>query len=245
MSGCSFVSSGWNTKPRSANSTPATMIAGPAGGADPSQLDVPLAAGDLAERGLDARDGAAHGGEPTGSSPSSRVPLVGWTGRSPPRTPLRKSPHDQPSAVTKVYRNGVTALEDVSVEVEKGEFVFVVGQSGSGKSTLIRLLLKEEEATKGERLRRRQEPREDHVLEGAVPAPEHRDGLPGLQAVDRQDRVRERGVRAGGHRQAEARDRPAGARDPGVRGPGRQAQQLSRTSSRAASSNGSRSREPA
>ena len=51
--------------------------------------------------------------------------------------------------VTKVYRNGVTALEDVSVEVEKGEFVFVVGQSGSGKSTLIRLLLKEEEATKG------------------------------------------------------------------------------------------------
>ena len=51
--------------------------------------------------------------------------------------------------VTKVYRNGVTALEDVSVEVEKGEFVFVVGQSGRGKSTLIRLLLKEEEATKG------------------------------------------------------------------------------------------------
>ena len=52
-------------------------------------------------------------------------------------------------AVTKVYRNGVTALEDVSVEVEKGEFIFVVGQSGSGKSTLIRLLLKEEEVTKG------------------------------------------------------------------------------------------------
>ena len=52
-------------------------------------------------------------------------------------------------SVTKVYRNGVTALEDVSVEVEKGEFIFVVGQSGSGKSTLIRLLLKEEEATKG------------------------------------------------------------------------------------------------
>jgi cell division transport system ATP-binding protein len=51
--------------------------------------------------------------------------------------------------VTKVYRNGVTALEDVSVEVEKGEFIFVVGQSGSGKSTLIRLLLKEEEVTKG------------------------------------------------------------------------------------------------
>jgi cell division transport system ATP-binding protein len=51
--------------------------------------------------------------------------------------------------VTKVYRNGVTALEDVSVEIEKGEFVFVVGPSGSGKSTMIRLLLKEEESTRG------------------------------------------------------------------------------------------------
>jgi cell division transport system ATP-binding protein len=51
--------------------------------------------------------------------------------------------------VTKTYRNGVTALTDVNVEVEKGEFVFIVGQSGSGKSTMIRLLLKEEEATKG------------------------------------------------------------------------------------------------
>jgi cell division transport system ATP-binding protein len=52
--------------------------------------------------------------------------------------------------VTKTYRNGVTALEDVNVDVEKGEFVFIVGQSGSGKSTMIRLLLKEEEASKGE-----------------------------------------------------------------------------------------------
>jgi cell division transport system ATP-binding protein len=52
--------------------------------------------------------------------------------------------------VSKVYRNGVRALDDVSVDVEKGEFVFIVGASGSGKSTFIRLLLKEEEATRGE-----------------------------------------------------------------------------------------------
>jgi cell division transport system ATP-binding protein len=52
--------------------------------------------------------------------------------------------------VTKLYKDSVRALDDVSVEVGKGEFVFVVGPSGSGKSTLIRLLLKEEEPTKGE-----------------------------------------------------------------------------------------------
>ena len=52
--------------------------------------------------------------------------------------------------VTKTYKNGVTALTDVTVEVDKGEFVFIVGQSGSGKSTMIRLLIREEDATKGE-----------------------------------------------------------------------------------------------
>jgi cell division transport system ATP-binding protein len=51
--------------------------------------------------------------------------------------------------VTKTYKNSLTALDDISVEVEKGEFVFIVGPSGSGKSTFIRLLLKEEEPTSG------------------------------------------------------------------------------------------------
>jgi cell division transport system ATP-binding protein len=51
--------------------------------------------------------------------------------------------------VTKIYKDSVVALEDVNIEVAKGEFVFVVGPSGSGKSTFIRLLLKEEAPTRG------------------------------------------------------------------------------------------------
>jgi cell division transport system ATP-binding protein len=52
--------------------------------------------------------------------------------------------------VTKLYKDSVVALDDVCIDIQKGEFVFVVGPSGSGKSTLIRLLIREEEPSKGE-----------------------------------------------------------------------------------------------
>jgi cell division transport system ATP-binding protein len=52
--------------------------------------------------------------------------------------------------VTKVYKGNVYALEDVTVDIERGEFAFLVGPSGSGKSTFIKLLIKEEEPTGGQ-----------------------------------------------------------------------------------------------
>jgi cell division transport system ATP-binding protein len=52
--------------------------------------------------------------------------------------------------LSKLYNRGVYALRDLSISIDKGEFLFLTGPSGAGKSTLLRLLLREELASEGE-----------------------------------------------------------------------------------------------
>ncbi|MDD2434938.1 MAG: cell division ATP-binding protein FtsE [Bacilli bacterium] len=51
--------------------------------------------------------------------------------------------------VKKSYKNGVTALYDLNLKIEKGEFIFVIGSTGCGKSTLIKMLYRQEKPTSG------------------------------------------------------------------------------------------------
>lgn len=51
--------------------------------------------------------------------------------------------------VKKTYKNGVTAIYDLDLNIKKGEFVFIIGETGCGKSTLIKMLYREEKPTSG------------------------------------------------------------------------------------------------
>lgn len=70
--------------------------------------------------------------------------------------------------VSKIYPNGVKALDDISLKIQRGEFLFLMGPSGAGKSTLVKMLFREELPTRGQiflasrsivRMRRREVPR--------------------------------------------------------------------------------------
>jgi cell division transport system ATP-binding protein len=56
------------------------------------------------------------------------------------------------SGLSKVYGRGVYALRNLTLRIDKGEFVFLTGPSGAGKSTLLRLLLRQDVASEGELL---------------------------------------------------------------------------------------------
>src|SRR4029450_4341709 len=121
--------------------------------------------------------------------------------------------------VSKLYGRGVYALRDLSLRVDKGEFVFLTGPSGAGKSTLLRLLLRRDVPSEGQlivggRKLAPLSPRDDTSDTRPVAPPLSPVLLPGLQAAARQDGPRERLVRA-----ARARHGGVAAAAPHVPGP--------------------------
>lgn len=92
--------------------------------------------------------------------------------------------------VTKVYARGAApALDDVSLEIEREEFVFLVGKSGSGKSTFLQLVLREQRATVGSVWVLGRDL--THLSQWRVPkaAPPGRDGFSGFPSAPTENRV--------------------------------------------------------
>ena len=152
------------------------------------------------------------------SSPDP-VPSIGWY-------PRRALPMIRFENVTKTYKGDVVALRDVSLEIAKGEFVFLVGPSGSGKSTFLKLLLRDEVATDGRVLVAGR----DIGRLGAWKVPQLRRNIgcvfQDFKLLTEQDGLRERRVRARGDRPPEAHHPHAGAADPRPRRPHEEVRQL-------------------
>jgi cell division transport system ATP-binding protein len=100
----------------------------------------------------------AHDPDLTNVPPENGAPPHGQKGNGTGVATLPSPEATEPSVakpmivfeeVTKVYEPGVVAIEDISLTIDKSEFVFLVGPSGSGKSTMVRLLIKEIEPTGG------------------------------------------------------------------------------------------------
>ncbi len=147
--------------------------------------------------------------------------------------------------VTKTYpRTTRPALDDVNLEIPRGEFVFVVGTSGSGKSTMLQLVMKEQDVTRGRILVAGRDL--DRLPERKVPGPAPRDRLrlPGLPPAAQQDGLPERRLRPAGPRQQPRPHPPDRARDARARRSRPAWRSACRTSSPAASSSASPSPAP-
>ena len=105
---------------------------------------------------------------------------------------------------TKVYPNGVKAIDAIDLDIRDGEFMVLVGPSGCGKSTLLRMIAGLEEVTEGRILIGGED-----VTRATAARPRHRDGVPELRALPAHERRREPRLRA----QA-APDPEAGAAEP-------------------------------
>ena len=88
--------------------------------------------------------------------------------------------------VTKIFPNGVRALNDISVTINKGDFVFLVGPSGAGKSTFLKMLFREEIPTMGKILVDGKDI--DHARKScALPKKKSRDSASRFSAVKKQN----------------------------------------------------------
>ena len=152
--------------------------------------------------------------------------------QGPPRRRAERRAPDVPVVefkdVTKVYDGGSVGLEAASMRIGRGEFVFLVGPTGCGKSTCIRLLHEGARAEQGRGLDRRPRARRDAAQARAVPAPQHRRRLPGLQAAAEPHRLRQRRLLAPGDRRVAPGDPPQGAGHPAPGRPLDEAPQLPR-----------------